>query len=64
MNYKNFNIFDEFLMFFFDNIQNVCQNDFLTIRNLKYIIHILKSLDKGGLKSSLEFEKHEKTKSG
>jgi hypothetical protein len=38
--------------------------DFLTIWNLKYIIHILKSLDKGGLKSSLEFEKHEKTKSG
>lgn len=36
--------------------------DFLTIR--KYIIHILKSLDKGGLKSFSEFKKHEKTKSG
>ena len=38
--------------------------DFLTRRNLRYIIHILKSLDKRRLRSFLDLQKHEKTKLG
>jgi len=35
MSYKNFNIFDEFLMIIFDNIPNACQTGFLNYKEFE-----------------------------